>query len=505
MANEKISQLTALTLPPTGSELTVLAYNSNNYSIPLSAFDLIGVAQTITATKTIAPPANSLNQGLVINQSVAGTASIANWNALNITADTVPGSFLCDWNLTHSWGGASTRGSRVGFFSWLIQTSANSGSGTTAATAVCGISQTNSGDGGTGTTGTTAKGTYFGGNFVARNSATDIYEIVGAEFDLESASGSSAYYSFGASLVNYESVQGSVDAGLVLYSGGQIPASGSGGPWGAGVGFHNGILFAELGNNGLAPIDSSGAVLSTHLESLSTISAAKGIDLTGFTFSGNAYASTGFSVSGTGKTLTLGAGTGTVEMIINGASNSGSGGAVIAFQNGSSGIGGMGNESAQFGGSYSNVLVVSGYYGLSLYTNNTQAIAIDTSQNAVFANAVLSTGAGGVGYKTGSGGTVTQSTSKSTGVTLNTVTGQITMNNASLASATIVSFTLTNSTIAATDMVMIQHMSGGTVGSYTVTAGAAAGSATVYVRNNTSGSLSEALVLQYVVFKAATS
>jgi hypothetical protein len=109
------------------------------------------------------------------------------------------------------------------------------------------------------------------------------------------------------------------------------------------------------------------------------------------------------------------------------------------------------------------------------------------------------------GYVAGGGGTVTQATNKATGVTLNKPSGQITMNNAALAAATIVSFTLTNSTISSTDVLVINHVSGGTVGSYTFTAACGAGSATVYVRNATSGSLGEAIVLRYALIKGATS
>jgi hypothetical protein len=109
------------------------------------------------------------------------------------------------------------------------------------------------------------------------------------------------------------------------------------------------------------------------------------------------------------------------------------------------------------------------------------------------------------GYVTGGGGTVTQATNKATSVTLNKPSGQITMNNAALAAATIVSFTFTNSTISSTDVLVINHVSGGTIGSYTFTAACGAGSATVYVRNATGGSLGEAIVLRYAVLKGATS
>jgi hypothetical protein len=109
------------------------------------------------------------------------------------------------------------------------------------------------------------------------------------------------------------------------------------------------------------------------------------------------------------------------------------------------------------------------------------------------------------GYGTGAGGTVTQATSKSTGVTLNTRCGTITMNAAALADATTVSFTLTNSQIAATDVVMLNHASAGTAGAYTLNAQAAAGSASINVRNVSGGSLSEAIVIRFAVVKATTT
>lgn len=109
------------------------------------------------------------------------------------------------------------------------------------------------------------------------------------------------------------------------------------------------------------------------------------------------------------------------------------------------------------------------------------------------------------GYVTGEGGTVTQATSKSTGVTLNKKCGQITMNNAALGADTTVSFTLTNSTIAATDLLVLNHVSGGTTGSYLLNAQAGAGTASINVRNITAGSLSEAIVIGYAVIKAVTA
>lgn len=120
--------------------------------------------------------------------------------------------------------------------------------------------------------------------------------------------------------------------------------------------------------------------------------------------------------------------------------------------------------------------------------------------------AITSSGTGGVGYATGAGGTVTQATSKATAVTLNKTTGQITMNAAALLTVTAVAFTFTNSTIAATDTVVVAIASGATSGAYVVTVEAvAAGSCKIQLRNNSVGSLSEAVVLNYTVVKGVSS
>ena len=108
-----------------------------------------------------------------------------------------------------------------------------------------------------------------------------------------------------------------------------------------------------------------------------------------------------------------------------------------------------------------------------------------------------------IGYASGAQGAVTQATSKSTGVTLNASAGQITMNNASLASATNVTFTLTNSTLSAKD-VLILNVTNGTSGAYNAFVSSnAAGSATITLRNISAGSLSEAVVLNFAIIHCA--
>jgi hypothetical protein len=109
-----------------------------------------------------------------------------------------------------------------------------------------------------------------------------------------------------------------------------------------------------------------------------------------------------------------------------------------------------------------------------------------------------------IGYAAGAQGTVTQGTSKSTGVTLNKSAGRITMNGALLAANTAVSFTLTNSLISANDAIIVNVSGGGTAAAYTTyISSMTAGSAVVTLRNLTSGDLSEAVVLNFAIIHGA--
>lgn len=135
----------------------------------------------------------------------------------------------------------------------------------------------------------------------------------------------------------------------------------------------------------------------------------------------------------------------------------------------------------------------------------TPSLGIATATTITSTGNVLISATGKLGYTTGSGGAVTQITSKATGVTLNKTNGQITLNNAALASDTTVSFTLSSTSIAAGDVLILNHISGGTAGSYLLNAQSAAGSASINVRNITAASLSEAIVIAYAVIRAVTA
>lgn len=139
---------------------------------------------------------------------------------------------------------------------------------------------------------------------------------------------------------------------------------------------------------------------------------------------------------------------------------------------------------------------------ISFGSGTTEFLFIDSTGN------VRVTGAGGLGYGTGSGGTVTQITSKTTGVTLNKTNGQIVTSNALMAGGAEITFTVTNSTVAATDTIILHRASGGGAGSvgYTVYVDStAAGSFVVYIKNLSGTNKSEAITLNFAVIKAVTS
>ena len=113
-----------------------------------------------------------------------------------------------------------------------------------------------------------------------------------------------------------------------------------------------------------------------------------------------------------------------------------------------------------------------------------------------------------IGYATGAQGTVTQLTDKSTGVTLNKSAGRITMNNAALAGATAVSFTLTNSLISINDTIIVNissNTTGSAAGAYTTYVSyMAAGSALITLRNLTAvTSYSEAVIINFAIIHGA--
>lgn len=184
------------------------------------------------------------------------------------------------------------------------------------------------------------------------------------------------------------------------------------------------------------------------------------------------------------------------------------------------------NNVAITGGAISDVTFTGSFVGITLIEsdkfstkNGTDGVSLE--DNNIFAEGasanigidIAAKGTGEVnitskfGYGTGVGGTVTQLTNKATGVTLNKLSGQITMNNATLNRNSGVSFTLTNSFIAATDVVVACIASGATLTAYSLNVTAvSAGSCSLHLHNLLSGTdLSEALVLNFIVIKGVAA
>jgi len=152
--------------------------------------------------------------------------------------------------------------------------------------------------------------------------------------------------------------------------------------------------------------------------------------------------------------------------------------------------------------------------------NTTIAGTLDVTGASTLTGAVTFKGAAksdsataGIGYATGAGGTVTQLTSRTTGVTLNKICGEIVLVAGTISGHEADKFVLTNSTIAATDVVVVNIKSGlaaGTAQYYTANVvSVAAGSCTISVGNIDNGTIpasgTDTPVLSFAVIKAVAA
>ena len=162
-----------------------------------------------------------------------------------------------------------------------------------------------------------------------------------------------------------------------------------------------------------------------------------------------------------------------------------------------------GNETIAGTKTFSSAPVVPGLSNsdpMTFTVNGAERMRVDASGNVLVTN-----NTGGLGYGTGAGGTVTQSTSKSTAVTLNRPTGQITMNNAALAAGGTVIFIVNNSVVTVIDNVLVTGVWGVSPAYRIARLGVGAGAFQIAVTNNTAGTLSEAVAINFAIIKGATS
>lgn len=132
----------------------------------------------------------------------------------------------------------------------------------------------------------------------------------------------------------------------------------------------------------------------------------------------------------------------------------------------------------------------------------TPVIGAATGTSLTATGTIVSTGSTGIGYAAGAGGTVTQATSRTTGVTLNKTTGSITLVSAA-GSGTAATFTVTNNTVASSDVIILNQKSGTDLYDLMVTA-VAAGSFNITFRT-TGGTTTETPVFNFAVIKGVTT
>jgi len=117
-------------------------------------------------------------------------------------------------------------------------------------------------------------------------------------------------------------------------------------------------------------------------------------------------------------------------------------------------------------------------------------------------SATSSSKTGGIGYAVGSGSTVTQTTNRTTGVTINAITGAITLVSAAGTTAW-QTFVVTNSAVSATDVIIVNQKSGTDLNEIHVTA-VGASSFNITFRT-TGGTTSEQPVFNFAVIKGQTN
>jgi len=132
----------------------------------------------------------------------------------------------------------------------------------------------------------------------------------------------------------------------------------------------------------------------------------------------------------------------------------------------------------------------------------TPVLGVASATSLSASGRIASTGTAGIGYATGAGGAVVQSTNRTTGVTLDKTTGSITLFSAAGTTAA-TTFTVTNNTVVATDVIILNQKSGTDLYDLMVTA-VAAGSFNITFRT-TGGTTTETPVFNFAVIKGVVA
>lgn len=192
-------------------------------------------------------------------------------------------------------GGSAAKGGRIGTLGVVLHNNGitNSSNANRNYVGVLGLSASDGGDGGTDVT-TGSKGAYFGLNGVVElhSGATNVFNATGAELNVYGHASATGRYVTGLQIAGFCNADpgGSVYAALTI-------GGGSDGTY-THVGWEQGILFTDF--NGATPVKSDTTLFGHYWTGGGTKAVAKGVDLSGFTFSSYAFKSTNFEVDGDG-------------------------------------------------------------------------------------------------------------------------------------------------------------------------------------------------------------
>lgn len=212
--------------------------------------------------------------------------------------------------VNYKFGGAGVFGGRIAAFNSIQNTLATDPANTNRTyVATESYAYTAVGDGGT-NTGAGSLGSYIGENCVATldNGATNVANIIGSQSEVTTVAGSTVRYGRAYSALGNLAVHpADFDAansvsGLVGH-----------------VGWKYGFAFTDI--DGASPVYASTTLIGAFWTG-ATPTVANGVDISNFNFSGSAFKSPGFAVSGTGNVTTLGINTAKQAVTLaNGANN----------------------------------------------------------------------------------------------------------------------------------------------------------------------------------------
>lgn len=307
-------------------------FNLPSPATPTSPVRLIDLTNTLNLPTFNGAPIIGTSFTPTFNVSVSsvtgtntGAVSLGGINTFNISSENVSwgsGIGLCNISSFYNFGSGGGNGTRYGLLSNLIMqgSTQNTAPNNTYYIGVAGNVAAQFNAGGSGTSNNTAVGVVQGGNFIGSlsSTATNYYQVTGAEIDVAAKAGTSVYRKEGLLVCQLtgDSVAGtSTDAGIVIAN--QSSTKG----WSVGLQFGNvagtalattGTLIKGQGVNGSTPWATIG----------------NGIDLSGFTITGNAYISPGFSVTNSGIVFAQGSspaqtGGGGIALALGGSTNLG--------------------------------------------------------------------------------------------------------------------------------------------------------------------------------------